>query len=304
LPGLLDRLEVDAYLSPGSFLPLRWRGPQVLTVHDLNQLARPRNRGTGAEFWRWLDAVLNTPPAMQRATALVAVSAYAARSIRRFMPWIGSRVTVVPLAAAPGFGLDPGPAAAAEAAALTPAPYVLYVGEIAAHKNLARLLEGFAASGLAAAGTGLLLVGPDPGRYGSRLRQSVSELGIGAATRFPGVVSEPVLRALYRSAACVVMPSRHEGFGLPAVEAMATGTPVVAAAAGALPEVLGGAGVLFDGRDASDLGRRLHDVVAGDDRRAEMVARITARGAAFSWEVTAERTAQVIEGCAVRRRPR
>jgi glycosyltransferase involved in cell wall biosynthesis len=298
LPPLLERLHADVFLSPGSFLPLRWRGPTVLTVHDLAQLARPAGWARRGELGPWIDFAVNTPPAMLRASAVVADSDYVARSIRRLIPW--RPVTVVPLAAAPGFGADPGPAATAQAEALAPGEYVLYVGEIANRKNLTVLLEGFAISGLAARGTTLVLVGPDRAGHTGRVRRAAAELGIGAETRLVGVVPGPVLRALYRGATVTVVPSRHEGFGLPAVEAMASGTPVVAAAAGALAEVLGGAGVLFEARDAADLGARLFDVTSDSKLRAEMVAKGIARSASFSWEATAASTARVIEATAAR----
>src|SRR5262245_32170731 len=120
--------------------------------------------------------------------------------------------------------------------------------------------------------------------------------GVADRVRIAGRVEVDALVGLYRRAALVAVPSRYEGFGLPAAEAMACGTPVVAAAAGALPEVVGtgGGGVLVARDDASALAAGIRELLADPARRAELGARGRAGiVAAYAWPSVAARTAEV-----------
>ena len=107
---------------------------------------------------------------------------------------------------------------------------------------------------------------------------------------FKGHVPQEELAALYRGAACLVFPSRYEGFGLPALEAMASGTPVVATRAGALPEVTGDAAILVDDRSPAALAGGIERALADRER---LVAAGLARAAGFTWAETARRTLEV-----------
>src|SRR5437764_15068040 len=109
------------------------------------------------------------------------------------------------------------------------------------------------------------MVGPDKGS-GAEARRAASRLGLNGRVEFAGHVEKQELAELYRGAACLVFPSRYEGFGLPALEAMASGTPVVATAAGALPEVAGDAAVLVDERDPAALAGGIERALAERDR--------------------------------------
>jgi Glycosyltransferase len=109
-------------------------------------------------------------------------------------------------------------------------------------------------------------------------------------TRKVGRVTETQLRRLYADAACLAIPSLHEGFGLPALEAMAVGTPVVAARAGALPEVTGDAAVLVDPLDTIDIANGLERAITAGGALRDAGRR---RAALFTWEKTAAATCAV-----------
>ena len=134
----------------------------------------------------------------------------------------------------------------------------------------------------------LVFAGPDRGLEGE-LREQARLLGLSERVEFAGHVPPDELAALYRGATCLVFPSRYEGFGLPVLEAMASGTPVVAARSSSIPEVAGDAAVLVDG-DADELAAGIERAVSDPDR---LVAAGLARAERISWAETARLTAAV-----------
>jgi glycosyltransferase involved in cell wall biosynthesis len=148
----------------------------------------------------------------------------------------------------------------------------------------------------------------DPSPH-NEARRWARELGCADRLHVAGRVSDDELVALYRRATLVVVPSRYEGFGLPAAEAMACGTPVVASAAGALPELLatGGGGVLVPPEDPEALAKAISSLAEQPEARRALAARAPARiEAAYSWPRVAARTAEVyaeLAGSARRGRP-
>ncbi|HUF01382.1 MAG TPA: glycosyltransferase family 1 protein [Gaiellaceae bacterium] len=155
-------------------------------------------------------------------------------------------------------------------------PFLLYPARPWPHKNHTRLFDAFASLRqtrprlrLVLTGGGLERLDPLPG----------------GVERW-GVVSQERLASLYRRAACLVFPSLYEGFGLPPLEAMASGCPVAASSAGAIPEVCGDAAVLFDPTDADAIAAA---VLEADSRADELRERGIARAAEFTWGETARR---------------
>jgi alpha-1,3-rhamnosyl/mannosyltransferase len=285
----------DLFHSPGYFLPLGWRGPSVVSAHDTNMYRHPGRRLRRGRVAQWLDLAVQTPPALLRADRVITISQASARSLRRLLPPISSRIRVTPLAPDTFFDGKPSEADADVAAELTgPGPYLLAVGAVSPEKRLSCTLEAFAAAARPD-GTTLVLAGPDEMGYAARLTSLAADLGIGEALRVTGPVSDGILRALYAGAAALVMAADAEGFGLPVVEAMACGTPVLAASRGALPEVLAGAGWLFDPDRAPELGSLMSALIADPAQRAELSARSRRRRRDFSWERTAALSIAVYE---------
>jgi glycosyltransferase involved in cell wall biosynthesis len=153
-------------------------------------------------------------------------------------------------------------------------PFLLYPARPWPHKNHARLIEAFALLRESRPRLRLVLTGGGLERL-DPLPEGVSRLG---------TVSSDRIASLYRRAACLVFPSLYEGFGLPPLEAMASGCPVAAADAGAIPEICGDAAVLFDPTDPEAIAA---GILEADTRAEELRERGLAQAAGFSWERSA-----------------
>jgi glycosyltransferase involved in cell wall biosynthesis len=219
---------------------------------------------------------VSVPRSARRAARVLAISELTRRDLVELYGIPQEKVVVTPLAADPGFAPD-GPTADGE-------PYVLFVGALQPRKEPARAIEALS---LIDGAPRLVLVGPDKGGR-AEAEETAERLGVRAELR--GHVAQDELAALYRGAACLVFPSRYEGFGLPVLEAMASGTPVVATTAGALPEVAGDAAILVEPGNAVALAGGIERALADRDRLH--VAGL-ARAARFSWAETARRTLEV-----------
>jgi len=167
-------------------------------------------------------------------------------------------------------------------------PFILGVGHLERRKNFGLLIDAVrmldAERGVRHS---VVIIGQDHGRA-AELRRFASEPPAVALT-LTGAVSESEKWAAIAGASCLVMPSLVEGFGLVAVEAMSLGCPVLAAKATALPEVVGDGALLFDPRDASELGSCLRSIMTDGALAAGLVERGTSRSAEFTWSASAER---------------
>jgi glycosyltransferase involved in cell wall biosynthesis len=219
------------------------------------------------------------PRAARLAARVLAISEVTKRDLIELYGIPEEKIVVTPLAADPAFGPE-GPSPNGE-------PYALFVGALQTRKEATTAIEALSLLGDSA--PRLVLVGPDKGGRADAVRLA-TELGLTARIELRGHVPQDELAALYRGAACLVFPSRYEGFGLPLLEAMASGTPVVATEAGALPEVAGGAAILVEGRNPVALAGGIERAIADRDR---LRAAGLERAARYSWAETARRTLEV-----------
>ncbi len=172
---------------------------------------------------------------------------------------------------------------------LVPSGYVLAVGTLAAHKNLAAL--GVLADRLAAAGKVLVITGA----LGSAAFAAGPPAGLPAAARYVGRVSDAALKALYEHAACYVVPSLYEGFCLPAVEAAACGCAVAAADIPALRETCGDAAVYFNPHQPAQIAQTVLGLLADPQRLATMRSAARAHVAPMTWARAAQRLADLVD---------
>lgn len=282
LTAALRRRRPKAYFSPGFNPPLRSAVPFVFTIHDLIHV----HFSEETDRTKQLYYALVVRPATRRAARVVTGSEFTKREL---LDWAGLRDDAVAVAR---YGV--GPEFTADGPRHEPGyPYLFYVGNRKPHKNLRRLLGAFARSRLAR-DVGLVLTGMPDGQTIGLAR----ELGIGGRLKFAGALRDDDLPAYYRGAVLVVLPSLYEGFGLPAVEAMASGVPLLASNAAAVPEVVGDAGVLVDPHDVEALAEAMRELVEDERLRGEMRRRGLARAKQFSWDRTAATVRDVLEEAA------
>ena len=272
LPHVLRQLRPDL----AHFLyaiPPGYRGQSVVTVHDLSFEHLPEVMG----FKDRLLFKTQVPRSVRRAARVLTGSEWTKRDLIDRYGVAADRVVVTPYGVDPVYRPD-GPRADGN--------YALFVGAIQPRKDPLTALEALR---LVNGDLKLVLIGPD--KLGAdRVREAVRRLGLEQRVEWKGHVEREQLAALYRGAALLLFPSRYEGFGLPVVEAMASGTPVVATTAGAIPEVAGDAAVLVEPGDPVALAGGIERAIADRDR---LVAAGLERARDFSWAETARQTLAV-----------
>jgi len=284
LPRALRRRRVDLYHGIKGALPIALACPRVVTIHDLAIYACP-------ETFAWQQHLHMRPHlrlAARQAAHVIADSAHARDDIARRLGIAPERITAVPLgvradlfgaAAAPG---DEGIARRFD----LPPRYFLYTGTIQPRKNIDVVVRAYARLG--GSSWPLLLAGRRRPDYDPEwLRRPPP------GVRYLGAPSDDELAVLYRRAGVLVSPSSYEGFGLTALEAMASGCPVIGTAVTSIPEVVGEAALLLPRPDVGPLADAMQRVAGDDDLRTELARRGRARAATFTWGETARRTREV-----------
>ena len=268
----------------------RFRGPTVVTIHDVQHHDLPDFFGRGEIAFRRLlydaaarsAALVVTPSAFSKARLVEAVGVDPARVVVAHHGIDGSRFS----AAADG------DRAALEKVNL-PDRFLLYPANAWPHKNHERLLE---ALGLAP-DVRLVLSGQPYGRLGPLLEKARAA-GVGDRLTHVGHVDHSALPAFYRAATGLVFPSLYEGFGSPPLEAMACGCPVAAAEVAALPEVVGDAAIGFDPRSPRAIAEAMERLWDDAGLRAQLRSKGFERARTFSWRATAERPRAIYERAA------
>lgn len=273
LPLLARRAGAQVVHTQYNLSPLVRRGG-VTTIHDVSFFIGP-------EWFPSRDRMLLqkfVPQSVARASAVITVSETSRREIEQFIPAARGKVTVTPNALSPTFCPPAREIAKSVARKLgLEEPFALTVGTRWPRKNMGLAVDAVArcASGLTLAVTGQPGWGDE--RFGSHVRAT-------------GFVTEEELAALYADSELYLAPSRHEGFGIPLLEAWATRTPVICSSGGALPEVAGDAAIVMPGWDAADWARAI-DELQSDSGKVERLRELgTARLARFDWKTSAQIT--------------
>jgi glycosyltransferase involved in cell wall biosynthesis len=273
LPWVASRAHVDLLHTLASPTPVLWRGASAMTIHDATPWLHPDAMDALA---RWYVKPLY-PQAFSRAGVIFTVSEAAREDLVRSAGAPRDRIVVTPNGVDPLFF-------EARAREGPRAPYLLAVGTLEPRKNLPVLLEALRI--LRKDGRDLALI--VAGRQA--WTQSLPLGDLAPHVKLLGTVADQELATLYAGAACFVMPSLHEGFGLPLAEAMAAGAPAVASDIPALREVGGETVRYADPQDAASFASAIRDAL--DDREQSQLRVAAARGRArrFRWEDTARAT--------------
>jgi glycosyltransferase involved in cell wall biosynthesis len=261
LPRAAKRDRLDVLHCPTQRAPFRSRLPLVVTIHDLAVLRHPE------AFNRWTRSysTFTLPRVARAARRIIVGSEFTRAEVIELLSVPAEKLRVIPYGVGEPFSAD-GPASGGD--------FVLAVSTLEPRKNLDRLIEGFHRAELR--GLELRVVGA-PGWGGVRVN--------GEGVRWLTGIGDDELARLYRGAACVAYVSLYEGFGLPVLEAMASGAPVVAPAGPPFQEFAADVAVGVDPRDASSIAAGLREAV---ERRSELAPLGPQRARQYSWERAAK----------------
>lgn len=173
-----------------------------------------------------------------------------------------------------------------------PNRFILYVGNIGAHKNIKGLIEAFNILKSKGSDHRLVCVG-SKGSVTKEIMQLIEKFGLKERVIFTGYVKDEDLPYIYNLASVFAFPSLYEGFGLPILEAMACGVPVVASNVASIPEVAGDAALLFDPRDPQDIAAKIDKIIRDAELRGSLIGKGLGRVKKFTWENTARKTLEV-----------
>jgi glycosyltransferase involved in cell wall biosynthesis len=273
LPRLLHGLR-PALAHFLHVVPPLYRGRSVVTVQDLSFEADRRLMGARD---RLMFRTLVRRSA-RSAAAVLTGSEHTRADLAAHYGVPAEKVVLTPYGVDPAFRPD-GPSP-------NGTPYAVFVGALHARKDPLAAVEALA---LVPGDLRLVMIGPDKGLAGA-VHETATQLGLTSRVDVRGHVAKKDLAALVRGARCLVFPSRYEGFGLPIVEAMASGTPVVTTSAGATTEVAGDAAVVVEPGNPVALAGGIERALADRER---LVAAGLERARLYSWTETARRTIEV-----------
>ena len=294
VPWVLMREKPDVYHAPHYVLPVAVPCRSVVTIHDCIHLRFPQYLPSRAAY---AYARASMWAAARRADNILTVSEASKRDILEFFNVSPNKIVVVPNAIDERFWTVP----AEEDVARVRERYqlqhgfVLYAGNIKPHKNLVRLIEAF--DRVRQGGfeeLKLLIIGDEISKLPA-LRLAVHRHKQHKQVRFLGYLPDDTLAILYRLASAFVFPSLYEGFGLPPLEAMASGAPVVTSNVSSLPEVAGDAAVLVDPYDVDSIVDGVRAVLSDEGLANELRRRGPIRAREFSWERSVAKTKELYE---------
>ncbi len=287
IPLRLLAEKADLLFSPLPEGPLFPLVPQVVVVHDILPLHFPGEYPRQQHYFRYF-----VPMVLRRSQAIIAVSERTKQDLVDTYRIGADRIRVVPNGVDKSryrTGIDP----AWGKRKYGLGAYLLYVGNLLPHKNLPRLLEAFALVAKRFPHR-LVIAGKKDPRYYPALETGVKALGLEGRVSFLDYVPQEELPALYAGADLFILPSLYEGFGLPVLEAMASGVPVIASRAGSLPEVAGEAAVLVDPSDVQGMADAVEAVLGDRGMREAMKQRGLEQVKRFSWGKTARMILEVL----------
>jgi glycosyltransferase involved in cell wall biosynthesis len=302
IPLALRREGVTLFHAPHYVLPPLVPCRSVVTIHDCIHLRFPQYLPNRLALGYAHTAM---SLASKRATRILTVSESSKRDIVRFFGTDPQKIDVIPNSFDDRFGVEPREEdvdRVRERYQLHD-QFVLYAGNVKPHKNLERLIDAFALvrkRGLDH--LKLVLIGDEISKY-AVLRRAIHRHQLHKYVRFLGYLPEQTLAVMYRLAGVFVFPSLYEGFGLPPLEAMASGTPVVTSNVSSLPEVAGDAAVLVDPYDPQSIADGIYSVLSNETLRAELRRKGLARARQFSWEQSVRRVWDIYQEVGVGAEP-
>jgi glycosyltransferase involved in cell wall biosynthesis len=294
VPLDLRREGIDLFHAPHYVLPPLTPCKSIVTIHDCIHLRFPQYLPNRLAY---AYARSSLWVATHRSNRVLTVSDASKRDILKYFRVPQEKIDVIYNAIDERYGETP---SAEEVLRVRERyqlndPFVLYAGNIKPHKNLERLIEAFYTlrrNGLDT--VKLLIIGDEISKYAA-LRRAVHHYKLHKHVRFFGFVPDKTLAVLYRLAGVFVFPSLYEGFGLPPLEAMASGTPVITSNVSSLPEVVGDAAILIDPLQPEAIADAMRRVLTDPFLRDDLRERGLRRVKEFSWDRSIRRVRDIYE---------
>ena len=283
LAAALFRRRHDVLFVPAHTLPFVFPGNAIVTAHDLGYKHFPAAHP--ARQRRYLD--LTTRYSQARADIVLADSRATAEDLTRFYGTPRHKIRIVyPGVDAADLQTSPEQITALREKYQLPSRYFLFLGTLQPRKNIARLVQAFAAwqAASGAVETALVLAG------GRGWLFDEAWLAGARNVRMTGYIADSDKAPLLAGALALVFPSLHEGFGFPVIEAMHCGRPVIASNTSSLPELVGEAGLLVDPLDVADIAAAMRRVSEDESLRRDLTQRGHAQARRFTWQAAAAQT--------------
>ena len=291
----LQQHPPDVFFTPAHVIPISYKGAAIATVHDLGYRFFPEAHPRRQRYYLHWSTAHNC----RRSRYVVADSQATKRDLMAHYGVDGSKIVVVYP------GIDPELkrpfstqiTAVLDQHTITP-PYLLYLGTLQPRKNLVRLIEAYAASGLATANTPTqLVIAGKVGWLAQPILNAIDQLApaIKQQVRLPGYIAEEDKAALLAGATALLFPSLYEGFGFPVLEAQACETAVIAANTSSLPEVAGEAAILVDPLDAAAISQAMIRLCQEPALRQNLILAGSQNKNRFSWEQAAAKIVDICE---------
>jgi glycosyltransferase involved in cell wall biosynthesis len=285
-------MHVDLFHEPHYTLPSGLRRKSVVTIHDLIHLKMPQFFSLPQRTY----ARTMLRHAVRDAGAVIAVSQRTKDDIVDAFNVSPESISVVHHGIRSTFRRisDKSQIARFRSSRGLERPYVLFVGNIKPHKNVPRLLRAF--SVVRGRYKDLELVFAGGSCLGDKaLMEQAKQLGIASAIRDLLFIADDDLVCAYNAAEVVVLPSLYEGFGFPALEAMACGTPAIVSNAGSLAEVVGNAALVVDPLSSDSIAEAIQILLSDSVKKADLIAKGNAHVKKFTWKSTGEQTLKIYE---------
>ena len=291
----LKKIEADLWHFPNFNLPVLFNKPYVVTVHDTTRFIFPGQTSQGLVKQGIYEQVFKH--AVERAKGVIFVSRATERSLKDLPIRIRGVSKVIYEGVESRFKSPINEEKKRDVRLLLGGkdPYLLYVGVWMNHKNIPRILEAF--SRVARVNLGIKLVVTGKFRKGYfDVSAAAKKLGIkGDRIIFVGYVEDELLPAIYSEAEALLFPSLYEGFGLPAIEAAASGTPVIVSNVSSLPEIMGEAAIYVNPEDGEGISRAIEHVLANDEYKKAIIEKGKIRAREFDWLRCAGETKEMYE---------
>jgi glycosyltransferase involved in cell wall biosynthesis len=286
--SIIAQLKQPAIIFSPYYGSVRAQAAQVFTVYDM--IPELVTLPAGGDDPRVLRAIAEKKRCFERAAALLAISHSTARDIMSVYPHIPAGIIqVIPL------GVDASFFKRSQSSPTPEKPFFLYVGNRGGHKNFMRLLEAYRQSGVART-FDLQVISPNGTAFSVEETACIRSFRLESSVHLRNAVSEAELRAAYASAVALVYPSEYEGFGLPILEAMASGTLVATSNTSSMPEVGGDVAFYFNPHESEAMAQTLRQIVGlSTEERRQRIAQGSARARAFTWEQCQQKTTGVLE---------